>query len=114
MEKRIKYNDLVANAAALHTVVDVTHVLRALITVGNSVTADDVAELSLYITRTSKRFGDYAMPTGDAQNPLRGTPPQLACPRRSRQIGANRPMSYFYTYLGSPGQRCSFSRSRST
>jgi len=72
MEKRIKYNDLVANAAALHTVVDVTHVLRDLIGEGYPVTAGDVAELSPYITRTIKRFGDYAMPTGEAQEPFEG------------------------------------------
>ncbi len=34
--------------------------------------AVNVAELSSYITRTIKRFGDYAMPTGEVQEPFDG------------------------------------------
>lgn len=72
MEKRIKYNDLVANAAALHNVVDITHVLRQLIAEGYPVNADDVANLSPYVTRTIKRFGDYAVPVGNPPEPFDG------------------------------------------
>jgi TnpA family transposase len=58
MEKRIKYNDLVANAAALHNVVDLTRALRELIAEGYPVNADDVASLGPNVTRTIRRSGD--------------------------------------------------------
>jgi len=72
MEKRIKYNDLVANSAALHNVVDISNALRQLIAEGHPVNADDVASLSPYVTRTIKRFGDYAIPAGDPPEPFDG------------------------------------------
>lgn len=57
MEKRINYNDLVTNAAALHNVVDISTALRQLIAEGYPVNVDDVASLGPYVTRTIKRFG---------------------------------------------------------
>jgi TnpA family transposase len=61
-EKRIKYNDLVANAVMLHNVVDMTAVLQELAAEGYPVHRDDLATLSPYSTHNVKRFGDYLLP----------------------------------------------------
>ena len=58
-EKIIKYNDLVANAVIFQNVVDLTDVLRDLLKTGYSITREDVAALSPYMTSNIKRFGDY-------------------------------------------------------
>ena len=58
-EKIIKYNDLVANAVIFQNVVDLTDVLRDLLKAGYSITREDVAALSPYMTSNIKRFGDY-------------------------------------------------------
>ena len=58
-EKIIKYNDLIANAVIFHNVVDLTDVLRDLLKAGYSITREDVAALSPYMTSHIKRFGDY-------------------------------------------------------
>lgn len=62
LEKHIKYNDLVANAAALQNVVDMTLALRDLAKEGHDVRREDVAALSPYLTRSIKRFGQYVLP----------------------------------------------------
>lgn len=62
------------NSAALHDVVDISNALRQLIADGHPVNADDVASLSPYVTRTIKRFGNYAIPAGDPPEPLDGEP----------------------------------------
>ncbi len=59
MEKRIKYNDLVANAVIFHNVVDLTNILQQLKREGYLLDKDDVAALSPYLTSQIKRFGDY-------------------------------------------------------
>jgi TnpA family transposase len=64
LEKHIKYNDLVANAAALQNVVDITFALRDLADEDHDVRREDVAALSPYMTRSIKRFGDYVLPLG--------------------------------------------------
>jgi hypothetical protein len=84
-EKRIKYNDLVANAAILHTVVDLTAALHELAAEGHTIAQEDVATLSPYVTRALKRFGDYVLPARTLPGPLTfasefalpGTPPPL-------------------------------------
>jgi hypothetical protein len=59
MEKRIKYNDLVANAVIFHNVVDLTNIFQQLKREGYLLDKDDVAALSPYLTSHIKRFGDY-------------------------------------------------------
>jgi len=72
-EKRIKYLDVVANAAVFQTVVDMTYVIRDLIREGYPVTRADVAALSPYITRMIKRFSDYVVHLERTPTPLDGT-----------------------------------------
>ena len=69
-EKAIVYNELVANAVALQTVVDQTQALHKLKSNGIGIRPSDLAFLSPYATSKLKRFGDYrtdlkpeAMPT---------------------------------------------------
>lgn len=71
-EKCIKYNDLVANAVIFQNVVDMTYALRALIREGYPVSPAAVAGLSPYLTRTVKRFGEYAVHLDVAPTPLDG------------------------------------------
>jgi hypothetical protein len=58
-EKAIVYNELVANAVALQTVVDQTRALHALKSNGVRIDPADLAFLSPYPTSKLKRFGDY-------------------------------------------------------
>lgn len=51
-EKRIKYNDLVANAAILQNVIDIERILRELAGEGRPVSQEDLAYLSPYLTRS--------------------------------------------------------------
>jgi len=62
-EKAILYNDLLANTVIYHNAVDLTQIIRTLITEGYPVTREDVAALSPYLTRHIKRFGDYLADT---------------------------------------------------
>lgn len=64
-EKRIKYNDLVANAVIFQNVVDITLILWDLIKEGYNFSREDLVMLSPYLTRHIKRFGDYVI---DLQN----------------------------------------------
>lgn len=59
MEKRIKYNDLVANAVIFQNVVDLTNILQQLKREGYLLDKEDVSALSPYLTLHIKRFGDY-------------------------------------------------------
>ena len=59
-EKHLKYNHLVANAAAIQTVIDLTRAVRALQADGYIIHRDDLAQLSPYQTRR-QRFGDYTL-----------------------------------------------------
>jgi len=60
-EKRIKYNDVVANALILQNVIDMTAVLRQLMREGYMVNRDTVSTLSPYLTEHVRRFGDYVL-----------------------------------------------------
>jgi hypothetical protein len=60
-EKHLKYNHLIANAAAIQNVIDPTCAVRALQTDGYVIRRDDLAQLSPYQTRRLKRFGDYTL-----------------------------------------------------
>lgn len=67
-EKAIVYNELVANAVALQTVVDQTQALHALKSEGAPIRHADLAFLSPYATSHLKRFGDY--PTDLTPDPV--------------------------------------------
>ncbi|MBV9601724.1 MAG: Tn3 family transposase, partial [Chloroflexi bacterium] len=60
-EKHLKYNHLVANAAAIQNVIDLTRAVRLLQADGYIIQRDDLAQLSPYQTRRLKRFGDYTL-----------------------------------------------------
>jgi hypothetical protein len=60
-EKHLKYNHLIANAAAIQNVIDLTRAVRALQADGYLIRRDDLAQLSPYQTRRLKRFGDYTL-----------------------------------------------------
>ena len=61
MEKRIKYNDLVANTVIFHNAVELTNILQQLQREGYLIDKKDVAALSPYLTSNVKRFGDYLL-----------------------------------------------------
>jgi len=59
-EKAVKFNSLLANLVVFHTAVDMMEVVRGLIAEGWQVTAEDLAQLSPYLTAHIRRFGAYA------------------------------------------------------
>lgn len=61
MEKRIKYNDLVASALIVLNVVDMTGILRELDTEEFIINRDTLATLSPYWTEHIRRFGDFVI-----------------------------------------------------
>jgi TnpA family transposase len=71
-EKRIKYNDLVANAVIFQNVIDITLILRDLIKEGQTLSRNDVEALSPYLTKHVKRFGDYILDLENIPQPLEG------------------------------------------
>jgi TnpA family transposase len=93
-EKKIKFGSLLANLVVFHTAVDMMAVIRALIAEGWTVTAEDLAQLSPYLTEHIRRFGAYATdePTF---HPMRSTPrwpmsTSTLCPRpRSRALSCS-------------------------
>lgn len=61
-EKRIKYNDLVANAVILNNTVEMAGVLKGLMKEGGyMITKEAVSMLSPYQTHHIKRFGNYVI-----------------------------------------------------
>lgn len=69
-EKRIKYNDLVANAVIFQNVVDMTVILWDLIKEGHEFSREDLVMLSPYLTRHIKRFGDYLIDLENVPQPF--------------------------------------------
>ncbi|UAT32900.1 Tn3 family transposase (plasmid) [Bacillus badius] len=69
-EKRIKYNDLVANAVIFQNVVDITLILWDLINEGYKFSREDLVMLSPYLTRHIKRFGDYVIDLENIPQPV--------------------------------------------
>lgn len=59
-EKTIKFNSLLANCVIFHTSLDMMDVIRGLIAEGWNITAEDLAQLSPYLTEHINRFGVYA------------------------------------------------------
>jgi hypothetical protein len=67
-EKAIVYNELVANAVVLQTVVDQTQAIHALVAEGVAIRHDDLVFLSPYGTGNLKRFGNF--PTDLTPEPM--------------------------------------------
>jgi len=72
-EKAIVYNELVANAVALQTVVDQTQAIHTLKSKGISIRPADLAFLSPYATSKLKRFGEYPTDLKPETMPTRTT-----------------------------------------
>jgi TnpA family transposase len=66
LEKRIKYNDLTANAVAVYNVLGITHALRDLDAAGHTPATGTISRLSPFLTSPVKRFGDYTLPNNPA------------------------------------------------
>ncbi len=58
-EKAIVYNQLVANAVMVQTMVDQSNLLRELDENGQDIVREDIARFSPYVTRHLKRFGEF-------------------------------------------------------
>jgi Tn3 transposase DDE domain len=100
-EKHLKYNHLVANAAAIQNVIDLTRAVRDLQSDGYFVRREDLAQLRPYQTRRLKRFGDYTLSMNSPDPfdtelvvpfPLEDTQESAATARLA--------ISYFWAYLG--------------
>lgn len=74
-EKRIKYNDLVANAVIFQNVCDLTLILWELSKEGYVFSKEDIVMLSPYLTRHIKRFGDYMIDLENVPQPIEGDIP---------------------------------------
>ena len=74
-EKRIKYNDLVANAVIFQNVCDITLILWELSKEGYVFSKEDIVMLSPYLTRHIKRFGDYMIDLENVPQPIEGDIP---------------------------------------
>jgi hypothetical protein len=59
-EKSVKWNSLLCNLIVFHTAIDMMEVIRQLVAEGWQVTAEDLAQLSPYLTSHILRFGAYA------------------------------------------------------
>lgn len=70
-EKRIKYQDLVANAVMLSNVVDLTQALNGIAADGYAVTPEQVRRLSPYMTEHIRRFGQYVLDMETTPDPLK-------------------------------------------
>jgi TnpA family transposase len=76
-EKRLKFNQLLANSLILQNAADVTEVLHSLVREGYPIRREDVAMLSPYLTSHVKRFGDYVVDLDAVPAPLDGQMPEL-------------------------------------
>ena len=59
-EKSVKWNSLLCNLIVFHIAIDMMEVIRQLVAEGWQVTAEDLAQLSPYLTSHILRFGAYA------------------------------------------------------
>ena len=59
-EKSVKWNSLLCNLIVFHSAIDMMEVIRQLVAEGWQVTAEDLAQLSPYLTSHILRFGAYA------------------------------------------------------
>lgn len=58
--KSVKWNSLLCNLIVFHTAIDMMEVIRKMVAEGWQVTAEDLAQLSPYLTSHILRFGAYA------------------------------------------------------
>ena len=77
-EKRLKFNQLLADSVVLQNAADMTRALRSLAEDGYPLKREDVARLSPYLTEHVKRFGDYVVDLETIPAPLDGQMPELA------------------------------------
>jgi len=77
-EKRMKFNELLANSLILQNAVDITEALKSLSREGYELKREDIAQLSPYLTGHVKRFGDYVIDLDTVPEPLNGEMPALA------------------------------------
>ncbi len=75
-EKLVKFTNLLTNVVMFHTALDLTEVIRGLISEGWQISASDIASLSPYLTKHIRRFGAYA--TDELHTPPGGYDPHLA------------------------------------
>ncbi len=68
--KRVKYTDVVANALILHNIFDMSVALETLKHRGYVVAPETVAQLSPYVTRNWRRFGEYSVDMDQVPPPL--------------------------------------------
>mgnify|MGYP003978146983 FL=1 len=61
MEKAIKYNTLIANMLMVQNVIDISRIVQELRLEGWSISKEDLAGLSPYLTEHLKRFGDFVL-----------------------------------------------------
>lgn len=71
-EKRLKYLDLVASAVILQNTFDMSLAIQALSAEGYPISYKALANLSPYITRHLKRYGDYVVDLQKIPQPLGG------------------------------------------
>ncbi|PLS84566.1 MAG: hypothetical protein CYG60_17240 [Actinobacteria bacterium] len=77
-EKRLKFNQLLADSLVLQNAADMTRVLRSLAQEGYPLRREEVSQLSPYLTEHVKRFGDYVVDLETVPDPLDGQMPELA------------------------------------
>lgn len=70
MEKRVKFNQLVANCVMLQNVLDMSQALRELIEEGYPVNMKAVQGLSAYLHGHVQRYGEYDMDVNDIPPPI--------------------------------------------
>ena len=75
--KRLKFNQILADALVLQNAADMTIALRSLADEGYPLRREDVAQLSPYLTEHVKRFGDYLVDLETVPDPLHADMPEL-------------------------------------
>ena len=76
-EKRLKFNQLLANSVVLQNAADMTGVLHSLAEEGYPLRREGVGQLSPYLTEHVKRFGDYVVDLEMVPEPLHSEMPTL-------------------------------------
>ncbi len=76
-EKRLKFNQILADSLVLQNAADMTRVLRSLAGEGYPLRREEVAQLSPYLTEHIKRFGDYVVDLERVPDPLHSEMPEL-------------------------------------
>ncbi len=88
-EKIIKFNELVANCLVFPNALDMTGALRDLQADGHPVDLVDVAALSPYLTKKTRRFGDYVIDAATFEFPDPYLTFTVAATERARESRRN-------------------------